>query len=268
MIEDGACRRAARRDCAARRNPGNASVTAPNSGKRQQRQRADRGAPTSDQCPRAGSHHASLAARSSVFAGGRRARELAAQPAAPHDQHAIRHAEDLRQLGRNHDDAIAGAARIRWSRRARRPWRQRRCPWWAHRGSAPPACAPATWRCTTFCWLPPERLCSDLLRSLRAGSPSRSIHWRASAAFAAAAHQPRGARRREIRQRDVRGDRERQDAALGLRDLPAPARCPRACRSIRCRDRRARAPEQHLREFGAPRAHAVRRCRESRRAAA
>ncbi len=103
------------------------------------------------------SNHASLAACTTLSAVAWLRSSSAANPAAAHDEHAIRHAEDFRQFGRDHHHGVTPLSELAGNAHARRISRRRRYPWWVHRGSAPAATRASHFASTTFCWLPPDK---------------------------------------------------------------------------------------------------------------
>ena len=86
------------------------------------------------------------------------------QAALAHDEHAVGHAEHLGQLGRDHEDGDAVRRQAATSAGGPRPWCRCRCRASARRRSAPAARSASHLASTTFCWLPPESVCTGSSR--------------------------------------------------------------------------------------------------------
>ena len=137
----------------------------------------------------------------------------ATRPAVHHGD-PVAHAEDLGQLGRDHQDRQPAARRGRPSAGGSRPWRRRRRPASARRGSGPPARPPASGRA------PPSAGCRR--RGCRPASsidgvltPSRSHEVGGERRARGGSRAARRVRyRREDGQRRVRGDRHVEDDAV------------------------------------------------------
>ena len=138
-----------------------------------------------------------------------------ARCALPHDEDAVAHADQLRQLGRDQQDRDAVCRRARGSVRGCRPWRRRRCRGWARRRSGPSRWVASHLASTTFCWLPPREVAAPRRQPARRAAPvRRPARWRSRGGCPSPAGDARG--RHAQREHGVVQDRSREHQPLAL----------------------------------------------------